>query len=191
MVRSPVSCTACQAALPASSFNRHELRSCPNCGQWLEAEIFPALFKPPPTGQPGETLLVAGESGCFYHPQKRAVVPCDACGRFLCGLCDVDFNGQHLCPVCLETGQKKGRLKNLENHRTLYDSAALTVALAGLLIWPLVVITGPVAIYVAVRYWNTPSSLVRRTKLRAMIAVVVGLAEFVLGGFFWYWLINR
>ena len=70
-------------------------------------------------------MLVDGEASCFYHPAKKAVLPCESCGRFLCAVCDVEMNGQHLCPACLASGKKKGRLKQLENRRTLYDSLAL------------------------------------------------------------------
>ena len=55
-----------------------------------------ASFLHPYADRPGritvaDALLSEGESSCFYHPNKRAVVPCDQCGRFLCTLCRVDF----------------------------------------------------------------------------------------------------
>ena len=104
-------------------------------------------------------------------------MPCEACGRFLCAVCDVELSGAHLCPGCLESGKKKGRLKQLENSRTLYDSMALAVALYPMiLVWP-TIISAPIAIYLAIRYWNAPSSIVRRGKWRAVLAIIIGLLQ--------------
>ena len=80
------------------------------------------------TGSIGEAIVVEGEAACFYHPGKRATVPCGVCGRFLCALCDLELNGRHVCPACLETSRRKGDLRNLDTRRMLYDSAALSLA---------------------------------------------------------------
>src|SRR5438128_1733856 len=101
---STVLCSRCNAPLPETLFNRQEFAPCPSCASLLQVEIFSAFFRPLAQGRPGETLLVETESSCFYHPQKKAVVPCDACGRFLCALCDCELQGKHFCPACLETG---------------------------------------------------------------------------------------
>lgn len=172
-----VNCSKCQMPLPASALNTGQFSECPFCSVPIQVEVFPALFNPSQTGSAGETILVEGEASCFYHPQKRAAVPCAACGRFLCSLCDVDLNGQHICPVCLESGQKKGKLTELQNKRTLYDSAALSLALLPLLMWPLTVLTAPAAVITAIYAWNKPSSIVARTRLRIYLAIFFGLAE--------------
>jgi hypothetical protein len=120
---------------------------------------------------------VEGESGCFYHPAKRAVAACESCGRFLCALCDLDLNGEHICPACLETGRRKGKLKQLENRRVLYDAVALSLATLPLLFfWP-TIITAPCALYVVVRRWNAPASLVRRGKWRMVLAAILAILE--------------
>ncbi|MEO8429111.1 MAG: hypothetical protein ABI651_18625, partial [Verrucomicrobiota bacterium] len=139
----------------------------------------------------GEMILTESEAGCFYHPQKRAIIPCHACGRFLCGLCDVELQGQHLCPVCLESGSRKGKLTSLEHHRILYDSAALSVAILPILVWPLTVFTGPMAMFMGFRYWNAPSSVVPRTKIRLVLAILIGLIQIVLWGVLIYNLATR
>jgi len=139
--------------------------------------VFPAHFQPAGTGAAAEAILEAGVSSCFYHEQKKAVVPCDACGRFLCALCDLDFNGRHLCPACLQAGKKKGDLPELENRRTIHDSAALTTALLPLLIWPVTLITAPLATFLAIRSFFRPSSLIPRTRIRSWLALVLGLLQ--------------
>lgn len=173
----PVQCPKCSAWLLEGIFNQPRLTPCPACGVPLQVEIFPALFRKIAPGQSGENVIVEGESGCFYHPQKKAVLPCDGCGRFLCALCDCQLNGQHFCPACLETGKTRGRIKSLDNQRTLYDSIALSLAVYPLLIFYLTVITAPMALFVAIRYWKSPPSLVHRGKIRFVVAVILALLQ--------------
>jgi hypothetical protein len=161
-------------------FNQPEFAPCPACGVPLQVEVFPALFRETETGRSGEAILVEGESGCFYHPQKKAVLPCDGCGRFLCALCDCPLDGRHYCPACLETGKTKGKIQNLENERTLYDNIALSLTVIPMLISCLVyftIITAPMALFVAIRYWKAPQSILRRTKIRFIAAIVISLLQ--------------
>jgi hypothetical protein len=173
MNTSLVQCPKCQAWLLEGVFNQPDLLPCPACGTPLQIEVFPALFRNQRVGRSGEAVLVEGESSCFYHPQKKAVIPCQGCGRFLCALCDCEFSGEHFCPTCLETGKTKGKIKNLENQRTLYDSIALSLAILPLLIYYFTLVTAPMALFVAIRYWKAPHSIVRRTKIRFVAAIVL------------------
>lgn len=166
--------------------NRTDLAPCPGCGAVMQVEVYPALFRRLTPGRDGEALVVESEASCFYHPQKKALLPCEGCGRFLCALCDCELHGQHFCPACLETGKKKGKIKRLENERTLYDNIALSLSLYPLLIFYLTLITAPMALYLALRYWNAPRSIVHRTKLRFICAIVFAsleLAGWALGFF--------
>ena len=177
MNTSLVQCPQCQAWLLDGVFNQPELSPCPACGVPLRVEVFPALFRRFNPGQSGETIMVEGESSCFYHPQKKAVLPCQGCGRFLCALCDCELNGQHFCPACLETGKTKGKIKSLEDQRTLYDGIALSLAVYPMLIFYFTIVTAPVALFVAIRYWNAPRSIVHRTKIRCVAAIVLALMQ--------------
>jgi hypothetical protein len=116
--------------------------------------------------------MMDDEASCFYHPDKRAVIPCDSCGRFLCSLCDIELNNRHICASCLETGQEKGKIKNLENHRKLHDSIALHLAV-------LPIVTAPVAFYLAIRHWKTPSSVIPRSKIRQILALLISGGQMV------------
>jgi len=176
-----LNCTRCGAALSLDAFNASTLRRCPSlaCQALMQIDVFPALFSPPARGQDGEKLLVDDQSSCFYHPEKKAVIHCASCGRFLCALCDIELNDQHLCPTCLETGKKKRKLVNLENHRVQYDGIALSVALLPLLIFYVTCITAPIAIYIAIRYWRAPLSIVRRTRVRFVLAIVFASLQIV------------
>jgi hypothetical protein len=190
-MNSLVQCPACQAWLLEGVFNQSQLSPCPACGVPLQVEVFPALFRAQETGRTGETNLVEGESSCFYHPEKKAVLPCQGCGRFLCALCDCQLNGQHFCPACLETGRTKGKIKSLENQRTLFDSIALSLAVYPLLIFYFTLVTAPIALFVAIRYWNSPRSLVRRTKVRYVAAILVALIQIAGWGFLFVSLATR
>ncbi|HTV39755.1 MAG TPA: B-box zinc finger protein [Candidatus Sulfotelmatobacter sp.] len=166
-----IQCPKCRAWLVEGIFNQPDFTPCPACGVPLLAEAFPALFRKIAAGQSAEPVMVEGESSCFYHPEKKAVAPCDGCGRFLCALCDCLLHGQHFCPACLETGATKGKIKSLENYRPRYDEAALALAILPLLV------TAPIAIFVAIRYWNAPGSIVRRTKARFILAIILAILQ--------------
>ena len=169
-------CDKCRQAHPDDFFNREPM-ACPGCGKLSRAEIFPALFRPVRTTSAGELTMVDGEASCFYHPQKKAAVPCAACGRFLCSLCDCELHGQHYCPSCLETGRRKGKIKNLENQRTLYGGIALSIALLPLLIFYFTIITAPMAIYIAIRHWKSPRSIVHPGSAKFVLAIVFAVLE--------------
>lgn len=159
-------------------FNQPEFAPCPACGVPLQVEVFPSLFRKISAGQSGEAVMVEGESSCFYHPQKKAVLPCDGCGRFLCALCDCVIEGRHFCPACLETGKTKGKIKSLDNERTLYDSLALALALYPMIIcFYFTIVTAPMALFVAIRYWKAPQSILRRTKMRFIAAIIISVLQ--------------
>jgi hypothetical protein len=172
-----LACPRCSAALPETFFNASDLHPCPFCAAQVQVEVFPALLTGPAIGSAGETVVLEGESSCFYHPSKRATAACDSCGRFLCALCDLDLNGQHLCPGCLKSGKRKGKLKNLENRRMRYDSMALMLAFVPLLIFYLTVFTAPATLYIVIRYWNAPGSLISRGRWRMVIAFIAALLQ--------------
>jgi hypothetical protein len=168
-----LACPKCKSPLPPSFANRGGLAPCPACGSEMEIEIFPAYFRAMERGKSGEALVLETEASCFYHPAKRATVVCASCGRYLCSLCDVEFEESHLCPPCLEIAQKKGKIKNLENRRTLRDSIALGLCLLSFLLFYFSFITAPVALYLAIKHWNTPSSILHRTKIRNVLAIII------------------
>jgi hypothetical protein len=152
----------------------------------IQAHVFPALFRTTPTGRRAETILESGAASCFYHEGKKAVVPCDGCGRFLCALCEVEMNERHLCPTCVGNARAGGGVVNLEARRTTYDTGALAVLLTSLvliLFWPIWLVTAPAAIGLGVFSFFRPRSLSGRGRLAAWAAIVVGLLQ--LGACLW------
>lgn len=170
-------CLRCHTALPADLVNTDRFERCPSCGARVRADLFPAAGREGTSQAP--TPMVEGEgAGCFYHPDKAAVAPCGSCGRFLCSLCDVEMSpGEHICFTCLEAGKNKKKRVDLEHHRTLYDSIALRLATVPLLIFWFTLITAPAALYVAIRYYNAPTSIIPRTRIRYHIAGLLALVQ--------------
>ena len=174
-----ISCPRCLVPIKKVILKPVEFAQCPRCLSAFEIELFPAFFRRQGQAVEAEPVLIDGESTCFYHADKKALLPCHGCGRFLCALCDCELHGEHFCPSCLEAGVTKGKIKSLENRRTRHDSVALTLALAPMLFFYATLITAPATVYVAIRHWKTPLSVVRRTRARFVIAVAVALLQIV------------
>ena len=179
-----VTCTKCDARLNTAVLNTHKVSICPACAVRMRADVYPAAFRPLPTGSAGDRILADKEAGCFYHSSKKAIIACSTCGRFLCALCDVEFNELHLCPQCFEKGRTKQKIVHLENKRTCYDSIALYVATIPLLFsWMFLffptLLTAPMVIYICIRYWKAPTSIVGRSRARFIVALGIASLQIV------------
>ena len=119
-----------------------------------------------------------GEAACFDHPGKRAVASCRQCGRFVCQLCSVELSGVTYCPACVAAGAGQARAANADGARILYDSIALTLPLASLIVmWPLTIAAAPAALVLSIAKWKQPLSLVRQSRWRFVAAILISLAE--------------
>ncbi len=150
---------------------------CPHCETDIQVEAFPALLQAEAPAQRGEALLVDNESSCFYHPSKKAVVACEECGRFLCSLCEIELDGRRLCSTCIEKAATKGKMERLQNERVRYDDIALTLAVLPLFFFWISFITAPAALFVVIRYWKAPMSLVYRNRWRLVAALIIAGLE--------------
>ena len=181
----PVPCARCDSPLPLWELASASAAVCTSCGSRNTVRVFPSLFAAPTTPALPESAL-DGEAACFDHPSKRAVAACQQCGRFVCVLCSVEFNGQVWCPTCVTAGRGQSKAVNLDPSRVLYDSLALTVPLlTSLILFPFTVITGPGAVVFSIVTWKRPLSLVRKSRWRFVLAVLLGTAE--TAG--WLWLV--
>lgn len=177
LIAATVLCTGCGKPLSGGGFNSGEEFRCGSCGVKLGVEVFPALFHGAEKGAAGEALTDVGDAGCFYHPLKKAAAVCAACGRFLCSLCETDLAGRCLCPSCIHTGRQNEQLETLVTQRVLHDSMALSVAILPMLFFPVTVISAPIAIYLAIRNWKNPGTILPRTKLRFVAAIIIALLQ--------------
>ena len=171
-------CPRCNGALPSYLFHKPQVDiACPTCTTTLGLTLFPALFRPTAKIDPQSLLIAEGEATCFEHTTKRAVAVCHKCGRFLCALCEVEIAGNVWCPSCLIPSNASGPIQALEKRRTLFDSIALALAtLPAMLVYP-AFLTAPTAVYLSIRYWKRPSSIVPRGKWRFILALLFALAE--------------
>lgn len=172
-------CPECRTPIRESEINQLRLSPCSGCSSYLQAELFPAFFRTFVAVPAAENVLLDGESTCFYHPAKKAVLPCGGCGRFLCSLCDCDLGGEHFCPACLEAGRTRRKIKNIERQRTRYDNIALSLVFFPMLLFYVTFITAPIAIVLAVRHWNSPPSMVHHTRTRYVVAITCASLQIV------------
>lgn len=183
-----LACPKCAATLEGPLPGSLTAMVCGGCDSALEIFSFPALSSSPPPPSAPEPRIDAAEGGCFFHPESKAQLPCDLCGRFLCSLCDLEIQGRHLCPSCLESGRQRQQLEILVQKRFVPDRAALVFALVPILFYPVVVITVPVGLYFAIRAFGPAQSLVpegRRTRVTVALVLfvlqtlllLIGLAE--------------
>lgn len=171
-----VACAGCERDLPPEFENAGDFLSCPSCLNHLRIFTFPALRRQQASSAAAPSVA-AGEATCFYHPLKHAVIACDSCGRFLCTLCDVEIGASHRCPSCLAAGKQKQKLETVENRRMLYDGMALALAIVPILVWPLTLLTAPAALFIVIRFWRRPLSILPRTRIRFVVAGLVAFAQ--------------
>lgn len=172
-------------AMPAPTGDGPGFVLCPHCRTHAEFDAFPALFAGPRLGRPGDPLVDASEASCFFHAEKRAVIACESCGRFLCALCDLEMGGRHICPKCLAAGRKKGALKNLDHFRISWPGIAvlMTVALP-LAFYPFTPIFALASLAVLFIGSRQPGSVTARRKIFLWtLAIVLAVGEIV-GSFY-------
>ena len=170
-----LACPECGMELKAAFLESSEYRDCQVCGSELSVMPYPAYYAPAAAIRTAELYRQDGEAACFHHEGKRAVAGCLRCGKFLCRLCRVDAGAEVLCPECLLAGGKAGTDRRLETTRKLWDSMALIVAVASWgLIWTSI-LGAPAAIYLVLRYWKQPPSLVGGWRWQRWAALAVGL----------------
>jgi len=187
-VNSPINCPNCGAYFPSTAAGLQVLAECPACRRQTQITVFPAYDRPVAVGVAAEKVVMEGEATCFYHPENRAQVPCDACGRFLCALCDLDLNGKHFCPQCLEKAMTKNSLQAIERTRTRWDIIIFLLLLLPLM--PCFMLFVPVTalgalVLIGVK-WKAPRSLVSNARLRFIIFAILASIELVAGSIMWW-----
>lgn len=180
----PLICPECSFELKPYFLESPEYRPCHICGHELSVKPYPALFRAAPVITQAELRREEDDAACYYHESKRAAHACTQCGKFVCALCAAQIGDQTLCPSCLVSGEKKAEGR-LERERTLFDSLALMVAVLPIFTIWFTFIGGPTAVYLAIRYWRRPTSIVRRYQWRKWLALGLGLAQVVA----WIWAI--
>mgnify|MGYP000429149098 CR=1 FL=1 len=180
-------CHRCRVELPEAVEALRSLRGCPACQAGVEVAVFPGWERKATVAPEAQMTVGAGEATCFFHASRRAVVPCDHCGRFLCALCDFPLDGRHWCPGCLEASARKNQVESLERSRVRWDLIVWYLLLFPILLfgWPAVV-TAPAALVIALWKRRSAPSLVARSALRLNIGIAVAVLE-ILGVIYVFW----
>ena len=178
-----ITCTACKSTLDLAQLRPGGRVACRRCLNPIDAAFYPAFSVPLMSGH-GEAIEEGADSACFFHAGKKAAAACGACGRFLCGLCAIDFAEETRCASCLESGKKKGKLSELDEQRTMYDSMVLMIPVASIIMWPVLFFTAPLTLFLTVWYWKKPGSLFRTNRWRFVLAAFTALCE--LFGIVWF-----
>ena len=163
-----------------------QLAPCLGCGKDIFVLMFPAQGR---QGQSCSAGVAAGgeDSVCFHHPGKRAEVACEVCGRFLCGLCHVDFHGRVLCAACLTQMHTHSHKTKLTGNATSahvpsrlrYDMLAGFCVLVAPLFTFVSFIPAGIALFLCIRFWKAPVSVIPRNRWRFVVAGVGACAILV------------
>jgi len=177
-----VTCNNCKREIDVPVVGSVREVSCGFCGAALQYWLFPALAA---TVQPSAPSLPAadGEATCFNHSRRKATTVCEACGRFLCPLCDIEVRDRHYCPACFQSKSTLGGMEQLRDKLVRYDRIALAlVTLPALCCYP-AALTAPAALFMTVWYWNraeTPHGSARKGMVLAAILALIEIAFFAL-----------
>lgn len=167
-------CPKCQRALETLSWHSDAGGNCRYCGVDFEFTRFPALTATRAHVGP-KTVLAAEHATCFFHLENQAETVCASCGRFLCTVCAIDFNQRKLCPNCIASASSQA--VETVNQRTLYDSLALSLSLVPILIWPITVVTSPLALGFVIYGWRKPRSLVGGGRGKLVAAAILSILQ--------------
>jgi hypothetical protein len=150
-------------------------QTCPYCEKRLQIRVWGSVQQ-----NTNPAAALSDQATCFFHPDKAFQACCQRCGRFVCALCDLQLGAEHVCPTCFARGRADsgaGAGKAEWRHRdVLYDSIAVTIGWAWIIIWPTIVAALPATIFLHVKYRKAPRSyLIPRSGWRFWVAYA-GLA---------------
>lgn len=175
MTAGPVlSCPTCKRRIREADWIDAQSCTCGFCRTYFEGLTFPAATRMRVVPKP-QAVAVADDSTCFFHAQNQAEKVCESCGRFLCSVCAIPFDGATRCPNCIAAQTTKS--PTVIPKRVLWDGLALTVAIVPLFVWPFTLVSAPLALGLVIYGWNKPGSLVRGRSLWRLI--VAGLFSLV------------
>ena len=173
----PVPCARCDSPLPLWELASADAAVCTSCGSRNTVRVFPALFAAPSAPALPESAL-DGEAACFDHPvqTRRGGLPPVRPIRVPAVLRGIRRQG--LVPFLRRRRQGQSKAIRLEPSRMLYDSIALAVPLVSLICsGRITLITGAGTLVFSAMTWRRPLSLVRRSRWRFVVAMLVALAR--------------
>jgi hypothetical protein len=145
--------------------------------------LFPAVIRSNDAVR-AEEVLEGGQSTCFFHPKLPATALCDVSGRLICDLCQTEWNGQTVSFEALQSLLADNTSVKQERRCTKWDDIALSLVIFPVILGPFVVLTAPVALGICAVKWRAgPTSLLRRSRWRYVVAALLAILEIGYGGF--------
>ena len=169
-----VRCEKCSARLAVNELDIFS--RCPRCRTIQKVVLFAALEKEYEKGVEAEAVL-EDNAACLNHPDKAAAALCDSCGAYICNLCEIAVEEQHLCPGCFNNNFSK--IATLNKRTVLHDSCALNIAVLSILVWPISIFTAPFTIGWSLFYWNKVKTPYRRSKWRFVVACLLASIQLI------------
>jgi len=187
-----VSCPNCNGDV-ARVETENGWQNCPYCQKRLQIGVWAVARQ-----NTNVAVALSDQATCFFHPDKAFQACCQRCGRFVCGLCDLQLGAEHVCPSCFERG-RGGSVAELGKaewrHRdVLYDSIALTVGWIWILFWPTILAAVPTVIVLHIKFRKAPrASLIPRYGWRFWMAYVgiVWLPALLFSTIYWSRIFGR
>jgi hypothetical protein len=157
-------------------------QQCPSCWRAFEA----VRFEPAARRQRVAEVGAAGPdeaASCAAHRRNAAVASCDRCGIFMCTLCRTEADGMAICAPCFERLAEAGALHSAATAYRNYVGLAWLAGGIGAVLWLPGLVTGPAAIYYAMRglrqmsEWGDVGG-----RGRAIGALALGVVSSIQGG---------
>lgn len=188
-----LACATCKKHIPLESLALSQMTACPFCGAAFAAYVFPAAAAAPQVDAPASAI--DGESTCFYHDARPAEHVCAACGRLICGLCDIELGSRHMCLKCFEQSFTEQKDLRLMGSRIRYDSAALVAAIVGPLLlmscFPISAVAAVAAIVLAVMHFKKTPHRTLGSNTQAIAAIILASLELLGGAGFLLYFVYR
>lgn len=174
-------CVYCNQPLAAAQLRTGGAVQCVRCHRSSIVLALPCLFEnpgakppPPPVDPPAE-----GEAACFYSPNRKATKECNHCGVLMSDIWSAQWGAQSICLKCLDHLREKTKDARFQTSRRLWDNITLLLALLPftIFLYWIVPFSAPAALFVGIYHWNSPRSLVPRSRFRLVAGLFVAFAE--------------
>ena len=123
--------------------------------------------------------MVEGESSCFYHPQKKAVCPARDAAAFYARCAIANYTASITVPRAWRRAAARAKSRTSKTSACATTASRSSLAVLPMLVFYFTIITAPDSLFVALRYWNAPLSIVRRTRIRYVLALILATLQFV------------
>ena len=142
--------------------------SCPKCSHEFRPGVLDSRTHTCPRGSirfdairysPAEvridvTQLAGGpdtDTPCSRHEGNSAVASCNRCGKFICGLCRTEADGQVFCPSCFDRLTSEGDLASTASRLRNWAGLASTMGFVSLLTLGMLIVPALLGIYFSIR----------------------------------------